>query len=595
MVFVGVFAVAIVANAATIFSQGFETDTVDWQDGSNGWYGTITRTSSGTNGITSSEGSYHAIFEGDEDSGPFSRFGEYRDTWTGDWYAEIDVYLDPEWTNDEGFDYSVASSKSDGSHLRDFIFHVGTVEDYADIVGKKLLVNGSNNTDFQTNPYKLVNDNGGDYYVVEDAGWYTLQHHFYDNGGVLAVDLNLIDSEGTVLWTATRSNAADLIPSVVGGNRYAWFTHIDVTGGIAVDEHKLYDTTAFVRSAEITSPEEDEVISGDVELAATYDDEDGNDNVAWAVRFETCAANDAANVAGNVGGFSTPYDWDGAEFYSQIDTTSWDDGKYCFIFNPLDDPDEENLRETRWFYVDNDADDDGIQDGADKCPATEPDGFPEWGSKKAKNHWMFDGGAWLVNGDKEKTQGDFDPTIEDTYGCSGMQILDAMSEVTGEDFGGQYKFGLTKGTIEDWMSGMYHVGPTFVETVEVPANSDTPTESTVVLESGNDYSLKAHGTAYACNQSGCVIEFDAEYSTSDATDWVDGVAAPYDTEGVDLLDLMVDGSYVDWGSYNPSHEYEIPMTGTGSTLSLLINDIHYPSNSGSIFVDITEDKWISLW
>jgi hypothetical protein len=134
----------------------------------------------------------------------------------------------------------VAANGSDGAHLRDYIFHVGTVEDYGPVTGKKLLVNGSNNADFTTNPYKLVNDNGGDYYEVTTAGWYTLQHVFYNDGGSLSVDLNLLDSGGNVLWTATRSNAGDTIPAVVGGNRYSWFTHIDVAAGIMVDNHELF-------------------------------------------------------------------------------------------------------------------------------------------------------------------------------------------------------------------------------------------------------------------------------------------------------------------------------------------------------------------
>ena len=222
-----------------VWDQGFELDAEGWFDSDDGWHGTVTRIASGTGGIDSSDGSWHAVMEGNDTSAPFSRFDGYRDTWPGDWTAEIDVYLDPAWAAGTGFDYSVAANGSDGEHQRDYIFHVGVVEDYGPISGKALLVNGSNNADFFTNPFKLVNDNGGDYYVVNTGGWYTLQHEFYDAGGYLAVNLNLLDDAGNVLWTATRSNTADTIPGEVGGNRYAWFTHIDVSGGIAVDEHEL--------------------------------------------------------------------------------------------------------------------------------------------------------------------------------------------------------------------------------------------------------------------------------------------------------------------------------------------------------------------
>lgn len=227
--------VDIAANASTsAWYQGFETDAAGWLDADDSWYGDVTRVSSGTNGITSSEDDYHAIFSGDASSAPFTRFDGYRDTWTGEWIAEIDIYLDPSWPTGSGFDYSVAANGSDGAHQRDYIFHVGVVEN------EGLIVNGSNNTDFTVNSYKLLNENGGNYGVVSTAGWYTLQHRFYDDGGSLSVDLTLLDTDGNVLFSATRSNAGDLIPAEVGGNRYGWFTVIDVANGIHVDAHELY-------------------------------------------------------------------------------------------------------------------------------------------------------------------------------------------------------------------------------------------------------------------------------------------------------------------------------------------------------------------
>lgn len=223
------------AGPVAVWEQDFSVDSAGWIDDTiDPGYGLITM------------GVGQATFEGYNGSGPFSRFDHYRATWPDDWTAEIEVHLDPNWPTGEGFDYSVASSSSTGGHRRDFIFHVGVVEDYGPVVGKKLLVNGSNNADFTTNPYKLVNDNGGNYFVVNTAGWYTLQHVFRNNAGVLAVDLNLLDSGGNTLWTATRSDATDTIPAVVGGNRYGWFTHIDVTGGIEVDNHLLFVNEATV-------------------------------------------------------------------------------------------------------------------------------------------------------------------------------------------------------------------------------------------------------------------------------------------------------------------------------------------------------------
>jgi hypothetical protein len=222
--------------AHVYFLQGFEDNADGWFDINSGWYGTATRVSSGPNGITSSVGDWHAIFEGDDDSAPFTRFDGYVDTWPGTWSAELDVYLDPTWGTSQGFDYSVAATGSDGAHQRDFIFHVNN-----DASTGKLLVAGSNNTNFAPRE-DLENIN---HYEVTAAGWYTLQHMFYDDGGALAVDLNILDSGGNILFTETRSDAGDVIATEIGGNRYGWFTFINVDEGIGVDEQEIFRNCAL--------------------------------------------------------------------------------------------------------------------------------------------------------------------------------------------------------------------------------------------------------------------------------------------------------------------------------------------------------------
>lgn len=103
---------------------------------------------------------------------------------------------------------------------------------------------------------------------------------------------------------------------------------------------------------EITSPEEGGFVFGNVHLEATYHDEneDNNDAVQWAVREGTCAAG-TNTVAGNVDGFSSDYDWDSMMFSADVDTTGWDSGMYCFVFNPKEDAGDENIRLTREFYI----------------------------------------------------------------------------------------------------------------------------------------------------------------------------------------------------------------------------------------------------
>ncbi|RVU34876.1 hypothetical protein EOI86_18740 [Hwanghaeella grinnelliae] len=223
------------AQAATVFDQGFETDTAGWFDENSGWTGSVTRQASGTDGIAAHEGNFYANFQQTDTqgigvSGAFTRFDGFRDTFPGTYSASAAIYLDTSWAAGEGFDYSVASSGSDGGHQRDFIFHVAK-----DTSTGSLLVGGSNNTNFDPRQ-DLENLN---HFEVTETGWYIFEHLFREDGGQLAVDLNLYNAASVLLFTETRTNAADTIPGEVGGNRYGWFTNIDIDGGIAVDATQL--------------------------------------------------------------------------------------------------------------------------------------------------------------------------------------------------------------------------------------------------------------------------------------------------------------------------------------------------------------------
>ena len=197
------------ASAATyyLWQQDFTTDTTDWQ---------------GPVAHNAADGTATA------GEGAFSRFGEYRSEFPGDYVADLDVYLDPAWTVGQGFEYTVASSTSSGGHLRDFVFHIASTND-------GLFVNGDNN----------VYGAGGNAFIaaqgtqIAEEGWYTMQHTFRDDNGVLAVDLTLLDSDDQVVFQTTRSNPADDM-SLVGGNRYGWFATNNVAGGVKMDNQELY-------------------------------------------------------------------------------------------------------------------------------------------------------------------------------------------------------------------------------------------------------------------------------------------------------------------------------------------------------------------
>ena len=178
--------------------------------------------------------------------------------------------------------------------------------------------------------------------------------------------------------------------------------------------------------------------------------------------------------------------------------------------------------------------------------------------------------------------------LEYTHGCNGHQILELLQEELGSVMLGHWKFGLSSSVLDefhwDLMDGVLD-GIYLIETVTVPANRTTPTVSSYSLESGMDYKLVARGTASA----GDGITFDARYSfrSGSSTIWTDSVST-YESYGVGLLDLFLDGS-TPWGDYSSIHEYEYYMVGSGLQISLLINDVYYPNNTGNLYVDIYAD------
>lgn len=214
---------ALVASAAAPpqpFFNGFENATdVDAGDNFTG----VVRVASGTGGVTSADGDWHATAAG----GAFTRFGGYSpDFPAGGFSTSIDIYLDTARSPigaDLRFDWSSAISNPAGSHRRDFIFSFGT-----DGLGGWVMSASNNAPGWPANP-------GRDPLTIDETGWYTFQHDFYDaGGGVLAVDMSVIDDSGAVLKTWTLSNATDVIGTTVGGNRYGWLVN-SAFGDLAID------------------------------------------------------------------------------------------------------------------------------------------------------------------------------------------------------------------------------------------------------------------------------------------------------------------------------------------------------------------------
>lgn len=209
-------------------SINFKQDFSDNADGINsgGQYGGLNVVNSFGSIVAADGGDFAVVTKAG--SGPFTRFGAYSSDFVDGATAEVKVYLDTSWAVGEGFDYSVAANGQNGNHLRDFVFHVVQTS-------TGLVIGADNNGNTGTN--LGLNPTGAT--PVPASGWYTLQHVFGQSSGALSVTMNLIDSNGDVVGSWVRSDPADLIASVAGGNRYGWFNRIEVPSGIAVDDYSL--------------------------------------------------------------------------------------------------------------------------------------------------------------------------------------------------------------------------------------------------------------------------------------------------------------------------------------------------------------------
>lgn len=110
------------------------------------------------------------------------------------------------------------------------------------------------------------------------------------------------------------------------------------------------------------------------------------------------------------------------------------------------------------FIIDRDLDDDGVLNAPDMCENTVDDVLL---GELGTNRWAWYGLLWNThspaqNGKlKGKTKGpDFTVDMNDVHGCSCIQILDWLQANDPEEYGdmlGLYKYGCTKGIIEDFM------------------------------------------------------------------------------------------------------------------------------------------------
>jgi hypothetical protein len=222
--------------------QGFETDIAGWNV-----FGApfdAVRVPSGTAGITSASGNWHALVG----VGSAGNWGGYNClagcAGTGcaalgnpfpplGYATSVDIYLDVNagFPNNSRFDFDSAINEAlpSGSFRRDFIFNAGFYNDNDGSPGSgtnRFIVSAGNNSQPGSAYAKNPAHNP---IAIQQSGWYTFKHEFYDaGGGVLAVDMSIYDSSGTLVNTWTLSDGTDIIGVTIGGNRYGWFDYNEI-------------------------------------------------------------------------------------------------------------------------------------------------------------------------------------------------------------------------------------------------------------------------------------------------------------------------------------------------------------------------------
>lgn len=116
--------------------------------------------------------------------------------------------------------------------------------------------------------------------------------------------------------------------------------------------------------------------------------------------------------------------------------------------------------------------------------------------------------------------------------------------------------------------------------------------STVSLgaASGYPYEIDVSGTFFAGGVTKYDIQADAEYSEdayqrANAEPWTD-LVRNYEGAGEGLLEMKVDGGFVEWGAFSSAHEYSIEHVATASDIDFNIYDTFASNNTGGLCVEI---------
>ncbi len=299
-------------------------------------------------------------------------------------------------------------------------------------------------------------------------------------------------------------------------------------------------------------------------------------NLAWAIRADTGCS--TGTVAGNVDGFNNSSTFSGSAFSASLDTTKWANGEYCFVVNDMN-----GLRITRLFNVSN---------GGPSVPTLKS---PVNGDIEATNKFYF---AWNPSVESPSStityefHSSMNPTETNGVLTTGLWDSGTLTTTTIYSSGApdgtwywQVRAKDAAGNTSAWSNiwsmtintapipslATCSVGttPIFVETTIVNSASSTPTVGANDLVAGQTYLLVASGT---WKNASLNVDDPAYASVDNWATYMHGYnIAPY-YEGTNDLTLQVDNAFVNWGAYQPTHEYSYLYTGTGNPVSFRVFD-----------------------
>ncbi len=216
---VGIFwSATIPVLAAMHYFQGFEIDIYDWSG--------VTRVASGTNGVTSAAGDFHAEAAYTAAPGPLLlspalEAMTQRSRPVGIRRALTVPRRRGRQHERHALRLVIRDNKPAGTHRRDFVFNAGFYID-SDAPGPVLACNQRKQQRYAQR--RLSQEQDAIRFRSPQTGWYTFEHRFYDEGlGTLAVELRITTLDGAPLHSWTLNDSTDVNGATVGGHRYGWF------------------------------------------------------------------------------------------------------------------------------------------------------------------------------------------------------------------------------------------------------------------------------------------------------------------------------------------------------------------------------------